>query len=275
MTTPHTSIAEQVLAEMNATAPDVGELASEPAPGPDDDQVEAASVDDMVDDDMVDVEVDEGDDGPRRRSLSWNDAIERVPPDIARLMRNMQADYTKKTQALANQRRDFVREREALMKGKTTLDEERELPEYDPFNEDSMKARIEQEVNRRLRDVLEPMQAEYETMQAEDDYQKFLVEHPEFEKDVELRSEVQHLLERNESLDLETAYYAARGKKARVDARRERDKKTAKRRATKEAALRGTASPRRGASSKKPARSELKKMSTADILKLAQSLNRD
>ena len=267
MTTPHTSIAEQVLAEMNPPAPDAGELASEPALV--DDQVDAAP------DEEVDVEVDEGDDGPTRRSLSWNEAIERVPPDIARLMRNMQADYTKKTQALAEQRRDFSGEREALRKGKTKLDEERELPEYDPFNEDSVRARIEREVNRRLREVLEPMQAEYETMQAEDDYQKFLAEHPDFEGDVERRSEVQHLLERNESLDLETAYYAARGKKAKIEARREREKKTAKRRATKEAALRGTASPRRGASSKKPARSELKNMSTADILKLAQSLNRD
>ena len=93
MTTPHTSIAEQVLAEMNPPAPDAGELASEPAPV--DDQVDAAP------DEEVDVEVDEGDDGPTRRSPSWNEAIERVPPDIARLMRNMQADYTKKTQALA------------------------------------------------------------------------------------------------------------------------------------------------------------------------------
>jgi hypothetical protein len=187
----------------------------------------------------------------------------------------MQADYTKKTQALSNQRKEFLREREALLKGKQAIQDREEIPKYDPFNEDSVKARIELEVNRRLREVLEPMQAEYETMQAEDDYQRFVSEHPDFESDNALRSEVQHLLESNESLDLETAYWAARGKKSRIDEKKQRTERAARRQAAKQAAMRGTASPRRGQVGSKPSRSDIKKMSTADILKLAQSMHRD
>jgi len=261
MTTPHTSTAEQVLAEVASMNDQVEEAAIE-APGEDTG-------------DEVELEEQSADAEPERRNLSWNDAIARVPPDIAKLMRNMQADYTKKTTALAEQRREFLREREALMKGKAALADDGDVPEYDPFNEASIQARIEREVSRRLREVLEPMEVEYQTMKAEDDYQRFLNEHPDFEKDTALRSEVQHLLESNDSLDLETAYWAARGKKSRQAEQRAREERSARRKASKEAALRGTAPPRKGAVARKPSGSDLRKMSTADILKLAQSLNRD
>lgn len=164
MTTPHTSTAEQVLAEVASMNDQVEEAAIE-APGEDTGE-------------EVELEEQSADAEPERRNLSWNDAIARVPPDIAKLMKNMQADYTRKTTALAEQRREFLREREALMKGKQALADDGDVPEYDPFNEASIQARIEREVSRRLREVLEPMEAEYQTMKAEDDYQRFLNSRP-------------------------------------------------------------------------------------------------
>jgi len=227
------------------------------------------------DDTGSEVEIEEVSNGepPRKRNLSWNDAMKQVPPDIAKLMREMQGDYTRKTQELAEQKKDFLREREALKKGAQAL-QDRELPEYDPFNEDTIKARIEAEVNKRLREVLEPMQQEYEVMQAEDNYKAFLAEHPEFETDTGLRSEVQFLLESNPALDLVTAYWAAKGKQAKVNASQAETRKAAERKAAKEAALTGTATPRRGAVTSTPDRSTIKKMSNADILALAQSMHR-
>jgi hypothetical protein len=59
------------------------------------------------------------------------------------------------------------------------------------------------------------MQQEAELLRAESDYQTFLTENPEFKTDKALRSEVQALLERNPQLDLETAYWAAKGKRRR------------------------------------------------------------
>jgi hypothetical protein len=119
------STAESVLAEAQSlvAASEAGEApatpaeASEPAEEPDG----AVEIEDHTDDGA-----------PRKRNLSWNDAIKQVPPDIAKLMKQMQGDYTRKTQELAEQRKDFLREREALLKGGESL-EQRELPEYDPF----------------------------------------------------------------------------------------------------------------------------------------------
>ena len=263
MTTPaHQSTAEAVLAEMTAATE---EAATEAQLASGEEPTEPTG----------EVEVEEATDGeqPRTRSLSWEDAIKAVPPDIARLMRQMQGDYTRKTQELSEQRRDFIREREALLKGSATLKTDTELPEYDPFNEQSIQARIEQEVSRRLREVLEPMEAEYRAMAAEDDYQSFLNAHPDFKDDNELRSEVQHLLEGNDSLDLETAYWAAKGKQSRIQREAERRSTRARKQAQRQAAG-VVAPPRKGGQPTRPTAKDLKNMTAADILAAAKALTR-
>ena len=221
----------------------------------------------------VEVEVSTGD-GKRTRNLSWNDALKQVPPDIRALMKSMQSDYTKKTQELSEQRKEFIRERESLMRGKETLKVPDALPEYDPFNESTINARIEAEVNKRLNAVLEPMKREYEVMAAEEGYQSFLTEHPEFKSDKELRSEVQKLLEANTSLDLETAFWAAKGRQSKAQAAKEQEAAKARRAADREAATRGTALPRKGGAVAAPAPGAAKKMSNSDILAMAQAMHR-
>lgn len=269
MTTPdapaHQSMAEAVLAEVHAQQAPEQEAATEQEAAP------AAEAD------AADVEIEEAVEGeaPRTRSLSWDDAVKQVPPDIAKLMRELRSDYTRKTQDLAEQRREFVRERKALMKGKESLTSPADVPEYDPFNEASITARIEREVNKRLQLVLEPMQQEYEQMAAEESYQRFMTEHPDFQSDTALRSEVQHLLESNEGLDLETAYWAARGKQSKQQAAAAKEATRAKRQARRQAAMTGTAPAIRGSNrASKPSRGELKTMTSADILALAQSMHR-
>ena len=266
----HQSVAETVLAEAQAAHASAEAPATEAAPTPD---VEPSMVEAMAEEGDVEIE-DTGEDGkPRRRNLSWDDAIGQVPPDIAKLMKNMRADYTRKTQELADQRRDFVREREALMKGAETL-KEVEVPDYDPFNEQSINARIEAEVNRRLQEVLAPMQQEYETMAAEDSYNSFLQAHPDFKEDQALRSEVQHLLEGNEALDLETAYWAARGKAAKLQREKDATRKKAERSARKQAAMKGTAAPRRADVGGQP-RGSLRGVSNSDLLEMAKAMHRN
>jgi len=267
----HESVAEQVLAEVQAQTTAQPEAAEAPTP-----DAELAAMQAAMEDDGAEVEVEEqtGDEPPKKRGLSWEQAVKSVPPDIAKLMRSMQADYTRKTQELSEQRKDFKREREALMRGKEALTTPDELPEYDPFNEASINARIEREVTKRLQQVLEPMQAEYEQMAAQDNYKSFLQQHPDFETDTGLRSEVQHLLEGNSSLDLETAYWAAKGKAAKAEAAQASEARAAKRRAAKEAALKGTGQPRKGGRPGRPKRGDLRNSSAADILAMAQAMHR-
>lgn len=274
MNTPnqsHLSVAETVLAEVQTIQGTEAAATEADAVAPDQADVEATE---ETGDAVELVEEAPGEESVSK-SLSWDDAVRRVPPDIARLMREMRKDYTQKTQQVAEQRREFLREREALLRGKDALKDREEVPEYDPFNEESITARIETEVNRRLREVLEPMEAEYQTMQAEENYQRFLSEHGDFKTDSALRSEVQHLLEANSSLDLETAYYAAKGKQARLEAKKTREETSATRRARKQAASIGTGAPRKGGRVAKPKAGDLRKMSAADILAIAQQMHRN
>ncbi len=146
--------------------------------------------------------------------------------------------------------------------------------EYGPFNVGSRQGRIEAEVTERLQQVVEPMQAEYEQQQAQDNDRTVLQQHPDFENDMGLRSVVQHLLEENDSLDLETAYWAARGKRAKQQQAEQQESRRAKRRAAKEAALKATGTPRRAGVQGRPARGDLKRASAADILAIAQAMHR-
>ena len=206
---------------------------------------------------------------------SWSDElakVEAISPQAAELMRKMQGDYTRKTQELAKTRKEVLREREALQRGAAKIQAPEDVGEFDPFNEQSVQARIEAEVARRLQDVLQPMQQEYELMAAEDAYQGFLSRHPDFESDTELRAEVQEALEASPSLDLETAYYAVQGRRARHRATESQQRDQAERKARREAAVRGTGMPRKGRPPVKPSGRDLKKMSSADILALAKQL---
>lgn len=209
-------------------------------------------------------------DEAQREGLSWDEAMKRVPPGVAKLMKGMQADYTKKTQELAAQRKELQRERESLSKVKFEVPE---VGEYDPFDENSVQKRIEAEVAKKLRLLLEPMQQEAELLRAESDYQSFLTDNPDFKTDKALRSEVQALLEGNPQLDLETAYLAAQGKRARSGKGAPDPKAAARKTAAKEAAA-VVATPRRGAPQAKPDAKSIRTMSTADILELAKSMHR-
>ncbi len=267
MTTPNASASSQPSTAQavldQATALHAGAPAPAPAPAPEPSAEEAE----------VEIEV-EAEGKPERRGLSWNEALKQVPPDIRQLMRGMQADYTKKTQELASERKSFLAERQALLRGQESLKTPAELPEFDPFNESTINARIEAEVNKRLNAVLEPMRREYEQVRAEEGYNTFLAEHADLKTDIGLRSEVQLLLEANTVLDLETAYWAAKGKQARQAAAKATESDKARRSAEREAAQRGTGLPRKGAAAAPPAARDIRKMSSADIFAMAQSLHR-
>lgn len=207
-------------------------------------------------------------DDAQAKGLSWEEAMRRVPPNVAKLMKGMQSDYTKKTQELAEQRRELQRERESLLKVKFEGPED--LGEYDPFNEQSITKRIEAEVAKRMKQLLEPMQQEAELLKAEADYNSFLSANPDFKTDTALRSEVQSLLERNPNLDLETAYWAAKGRKGSSTTVVDRARKDA----TRQAAVIGTAPARKGVVPSRPTERQARSMSNEDILAAAQALHR-
>lgn len=205
------------------------------------------------------------------KKLSWADALKRVPPDVAKLMKQMQADYTKKTQEVAQTKKEVLREREALLKGYKPP-EAKTLPEYDPYNEGSIQARIQAEVERRLAEVLQPAREEFEVLQAEAQYNEFLNANPDFEKDEELRAETQKILEADDRVDLETAYWAARGRLSVARQKAASQKAQASREAARKTAQATGLPARPAGTAARPTASDLKSMGAADILAAAQRL---
>ena len=267
MTTPHTSTAELVLAE---TGP-LGFDADDTAPAPEaTEAAPAVAAPESTADDAA--EAPEGTEAPAKRP-SWSSALEAVKaldPGAADLMKGMHADYTRKTQELAALRRELQAERAALLSVRKDLPEE--MPNYDPWDEASVMARVERAAQERINQMTEAVQREYEARQAEASYQGFLEEHPEFQTDEGLRGEVQAMLEANTALDLETAYWAAKGRRAKVEAAEAADKRRAERAAKRQAAQ-AVGVPRRGTTAPKASRQDLKSMSAADLYRMAQQMH--
>lgn len=194
---------------------------------------------------QAEVQAEEG----RKAGLSWEQAYNEAPPHIQALMKNMRADYTRKTQDLAAERKSLAAEREALLKS-GTLDKlkakaDADLGELNPFDEASVQARIEQEVARRLHEALAPLEQEHKQAQAKQEYNSFLDANPDLRTDNELRKEVYDKLKANPALDLESAYFAVKGKRlSSVEAQREA-RKQAEKEAARAAALTATASGKR------------------------------
>lgn len=208
-----------------------------------------------------------------KKQVSWDDAIKMAPPEMADLMRGLRADYTKKTQELAAQRKEMQREREALARAQEAIQIQGDLPEWDPWDEGTVNARIEREVARRLAEALQPVRQEYEQMQTEEAYNSFLNSNPDFRTDMQLRSEVQKLLESNEALDLETAYWAVRGRRSKQQAAEVTQRIKLQKEAEKKAAMTATATPRR-VGTPVANQQDLKKMSAQEIYRLAEAMNK-
>ena len=185
----------------------------------------------------------------RKAGMSWDQALAEAPAHIQTLMKNMRADYTRKTQEVAAERKTLAADREALLKSgtleKLKAKADADLGEFNVFDEGSIQARIEQEVARRLHEALAPIEQEHKQAQAKQEYHSFLDKNPDLKADPEVRKEVFEALKKNPGLDLESAYYAVKGKRATtVEAQREA-RKHAEKEAARAAALTATGSGKR------------------------------
>jgi hypothetical protein len=175
---------------------------------------------------------------------------------------------------VAEQKRGLKAEQQALAAAQALVAEQKDLPEYDPYDETSITARIEAEVNRRLNAVLKPMAENAQEQAAQSAYSTFLTANPEFKTDTALRAEVQAALEANDHLDLETAYWAVKGKRGTVAATAAATATAAQRAAARQAAIQGTGTGRKPGPRGRPNATDIKKMSNAEILAAAQAMSR-
>jgi len=172
------------------------------------------------------------------KGINWNETLSGLPDDVQKLIGNLRTDYTRKTQELAEQRRNLENERKALLNSDFArgLEEQasRDIGEFDPFSNESVQAKIEQEVARRMQQMIEPLRTEYELHQRQQALQSFKDQHPDL---TNYKTEIAELLMTDKSLSLERAYYIVKGKAKTEEAHRAQEELQSYKQAAREYGL--------------------------------------
>ena len=151
------------------------------------------------------------------KGLDFNRVVKELPDDAQKLMANLRADYTRKTQALAEERKQLEAMRNSLSNSEfnSKIDEvaNAETVQLDPYDDNSFNARIEQEVARRLQEMMKPIRMEQEMSNKRQALENFKRDNPDL---MDYRSEVAELLQGNDALSLQDAYYIVKGRKTQT-----------------------------------------------------------
>jgi hypothetical protein len=147
------------------------------------------------------------------RGIDYNRTISELSDDGKKILANLRSDYTRKTQEIARQSKELEGQRQALLESDAYRNIQAKATEApvdaDPFDPQAFNQRIEQEVAKRLADVLKPMQTEWESQQRRNKLAQFKSENPDLET---YKTEIVEVLKTNENLNLEQAYYLVKGK---------------------------------------------------------------
>ena len=173
---------------------------------------------------------------------SWDSIYGSMPEPVQRAMASLRADYTRKTQELARQRRSV----EDLQANLTNSDAFKALQqqasaaaaegeEFDPFDAKSFESYVDRMVAQKLQSVLQPMYEEQQKTQSKRKVEDFMDAHPDIKEDG-LRQEVYTTLKENTDMNLEQAYWIVKGKRSQQSQQQEQRKAQQKRELSRQAA---------------------------------------
>ena len=162
------------------------------------------SLEDLADEDL-----------PEGKGVDFRQVLEVLPDDAKTLIGNLRADYTRKTQELASQRKELEAQMKALTDGEffKRVKEQASQPdvELDPYRTETFEARIQQEVARRMQEAFQPLQQQQELQMRQLKLQEFKTNHPDLD---DMKHDVADLLKSNPSLSFQDAYFITKGKKS-------------------------------------------------------------
>lgn len=147
------------------------------------------------------------------KGVDYNRTINELPEDAKKILANLRSDYTRKTQEISRQQKELEAQRQALLESEAYRNIQAKAAEApidaDPFDPQAFNQRIEQEVAKRLNEVLKPMQQEFEVQQRRQKLEKFKSDNPDLET---YKTEIVEVLKTNDNLTLEQAYYMVKGR---------------------------------------------------------------
>jgi|MDSZ01.3.fsa_nt_gb succinate dehydrogenase/fumarate reductase flavoprotein subunit len=182
-------------------------------------------------------EVELNDEGGHK-GIDYNKVVSSLPEEAQKLMANLRADYTRKTQELSAQRKEVEALQKSLMNSdfNKTIDELAggETVELDPYDNASFEARIQQEVARRMQEMMAPIRQEQELNTKRQALETFKSQNPDL---MDYRDEIVPLLQSNQALSLQDAYYIVKGKAQNEKLRKLEEENNARKDRMREAGL--------------------------------------
>jgi len=190
------------------------------------------------------------------KGISFDETLAALPDDAKKLLANMRRDYTQKTQAIADERRQIEAQRAALFESEAfkALQEmsNKEMGEFDPYNPDSVVEHIKRQVAEQFTEVLKPMRDQQFKAQSKAKLQAFMSEHPDLRTDDALRGNVKELMLGDEHIRLDQAYWIAKGKSLSSSTQAQAEELARFRTAAREAGLKVSGGTRTGGNIKPP-----------------------
>lgn len=191
------------------------------------------------------------------KGISFDETLAALPDDAKKLLANMRRDYTQKTQAIADERRQIEAQRTALFESeafKALQDmSTKEMGEFDPYNPDSIIDHIKRQVAEQFTEVLKPMRDQQFKAQSRAKLQTFMVEHPDLKTDNDLRGQVKEIMMGDQNVRLEQAYWIAKGKALTSSTGKQAEELARYRTAAREAGLKVSGGTRTSGPLKPPA----------------------
>lgn len=160
----------------------------------------------------------------------YNQILESIPEDARKLVANLRGMATQKTQELADMRRqleaekqNLIRDRELMLNGnfsKQLSELANKQVDFDPWSEEGMQAKIQQEAAKMFQQMLNPLQTELEQAKRGAQLEAFKSANPDL---MNYKEDIAKLLVSREDLKLEDAYYIVKGQKAAEFASKEKE----------------------------------------------------
>jgi hypothetical protein len=169
--------------------------------------------------------------------------LEHLPENGRKLLGNLRASYTQKTQELADVRKQLEAEKAQLARDREMLSNsewaqqvraQAEAPlQHDAWSDEGLQERINQKAAQMMQQMLQPLQQDLEVQRRQMALDSFKSQHPDLTAD-DIRVPVARLLMERPELKLEDAYFIVKGQVSRQqsDAVKQAQRETLKKTST-------------------------------------------
>ena len=169
--------------------------------------------------------------------------LEHLPENGRKLLGNLRASYTTKTQELADARRELEAERAQLVRDRQLMTEsewaqsvraQAAAPlQHDAWSDEGLQERINKQAAEMMQKMLTPLQQDLEAQRRQVSLDSFKSQHPDLVSD-DIRMPVARMLMERPELKLEDAYFIVKGQVSRqqTDAAKQIQRETLKKTST-------------------------------------------